>query len=674
MHQPSRRLAAILFTDIVGSTTMMQKDEQTAISVNKHYAAVLKKFVPIHGGEILNDYGDGNLCAFPSATEALRCAVEMQQQLQMEPKVPLRVGLHIGEIFFEDEKVFGDGVNVASRVQSLGISNSILFSSEIFSKIKNQQEFKSVTLGKFRFKNVDEPMEVFALANEGLVVPQKKQIEGKVHKSKSNKNIIIFTVILLMLAAVSFIGYYKYSKNNDFTRDIKSVAILPFKIFGNNRDNISEGLVEDILIRLSKIKELKVISNKSSARYADSKKSLKEIGEELGVNSLVMGSIQQVENTIRVTAQLIDCKTENTIWADNYNREIIKIFDLQAEVAVQVVNALKTKLTPDEKLALSKRYTDNVEAYKFYKKGRSFWDKRNRENFDSAEANYKRAILLDPDYALAYVGLADCYTINEQGLSQLEAVPIAREYVNKALAIDSTLSEALTTSAFISGIFDYEPRRCQDLLRNAIRLDPNFPTSHLYYGNTLLLIDEDAERGILETKIALKLDPLSLYINYILGRNYYHANKLDSAYLQLKKTLILNPGYSLAKAILAHVLLAKRNYSEAFRIINELPKTGPVNLQEYYGTLISYAYAVSGDISRAKKELENTLIENPKQLSYYFARNYAALKDFDKALTLLEKSYQLRELPLVFIKVDPTLNPLRGEPRFKEIMKKMHFD
>ena len=199
--QPTRRLAAILFTDIVGSTAMMQKDEQAALSVNKRYVAVLKQFVSYHGGEILNDFGDGSLCCFQSATEALRCAIEMQQKFQTEPKVPLRIGLHVGEIFFEDGKVFGDGVNVASRVQSLGIANSILFSSEICSKIKNQQEFKSISVGKFHFKNVDEPMEVFALSNEGLSVPKKEELTGKLKEieKKSARRKWALTAIAILL-------------------------------------------------------------------------------------------------------------------------------------------------------------------------------------------------------------------------------------------------------------------------------------------------------------------------------------------------------------------------------------------------------------------------------------------------------------------------------------------
>jgi len=178
MHQ-NRQLAAILFTDIVGYTAMMQQDEQIAVAVNKHYVSVLKQATLKYGGEILNDYGDGSLCTFTSATQAVNCAVEMQQALQTAPKVPLRIGLHVGEIFFEDGKVFGDGVNVASSIQSLGIANSILFSSEINSKLKNQQEFKNISIGWFEFKNVDEPMEIFGLANDGLVVPRKEDMSGK---------------------------------------------------------------------------------------------------------------------------------------------------------------------------------------------------------------------------------------------------------------------------------------------------------------------------------------------------------------------------------------------------------------------------------------------------------------------------------------------------------------
>jgi class 3 adenylate cyclase len=259
MQQQTRQLAAILFTDIVGSTAMMQKDEQHAVSINKRYIDILQQSVSSHGGEIVNDYGDGSLCIFSSATEALRCSIEMQQQFQTAPKVPLRVGLHVGEVFFEHGKVFGDGVNVASRVQSLGIANSILFSSEICSKIKNQQEFKSVSLGRFHFKNVDEPMEIFALANEGLALPKKEELTGKLKEIEKKSSIRkwVITAVSVILLAVSYFIYQNFFHATGFSGE-RTIAVLPFENTGNpdSEEYISDGITQDIINNLSKISSL----------------------------------------------------------------------------------------------------------------------------------------------------------------------------------------------------------------------------------------------------------------------------------------------------------------------------------------------------------------------------------------------------------------------------------
>jgi adenylate cyclase len=185
MQEQRRQLAAILFTDIVGYTALMQQNESDAVSIVKHYISVLQKALSDHNGKMLNDYGDGSLCSFSSATQALQCAIEIQQQLQNHPAVPLRIGLHVGEIFFEGEKVLGDGVNVASRMQSLGQANTILFSEEVEDKIKNMPKFNSVLIGSFEFKHVAKALNVFALANEGLIVPSANKMEGKLKKKKS---------------------------------------------------------------------------------------------------------------------------------------------------------------------------------------------------------------------------------------------------------------------------------------------------------------------------------------------------------------------------------------------------------------------------------------------------------------------------------------------------------
>jgi adenylate cyclase len=678
MQPQNRQLAAILFTDIVGYTAMMQQDEQNAVTVTRHYMDVLKDRVAAHGGTIMNDYGDGSLCTFTSATAAVRCAMEIQQQLQAAPKVSLRIGLHIGEIIVEQGKVMGDGVNIASRIQSLGQANTILFSKEIFDKLRNQPGFQSVSLGLFEFKNVDEPMEVFALANEGLNVPKRENMEGKLKVSNKNssRRIRIGVGAILFLLVISFLVYKKLFRPSGFNSEEKSIAILPFKVIGTDIDNMSDGLVEDILVHLSKISELnKVISNRSSSKYLNSPKTPTEIGEELKVNSLVMGSIQQIGDTIRVSAQLIESKTGNTLWADNYTREKKQLFNLETEVATHIVTALKAKLTPGEENGLSKHYTDNVEAYKYYRKGRAFWDARSRENFDSAKANYKRALEMDPDYALAYAGLADCYTYNQQGLSQMEAVPIGRDYALKALSLDSNLSEALTTLGWIQGGFDYEWGKSKTTLQKAIKLNPNYPLAHMYYGNVLQYTGENTEEGIKEVEKALELDPLSVSINWVLGRNYWLARQYGLAYDQLKKTITLDPRFYLAKSTLIYVDLAQKKYAEAFELIKQLPPRANTGTYDYQGPYLSYAYAFMGDTLRAKKELEKTIAEDPGQSPFHLARCNIILKNYSIALDELEQAYNQRDIRIYnFLKADPTLDPVRNEPRFKALLKKTGLD
>ena len=218
----SRQLAAILFTDIVGYSAIMQQDEQGAIRLVKHHRVVMKNSVAEHGGEVIDYYGDGSLCIFASITQAMQCAVSIQKQLHEEPVVPLRIGLHIGEIVFEDGKIMGDGVNIASRIQSLGSAGSILFSKEIIDKIRNHSEFNSVYLGKFLLKNIAEPMDVFALANEGLTVPVKEEIEGRIRDkpnamlTRTQKWIIASALALVLIVIAGFLlGMFR--KQNVFT-------------------------------------------------------------------------------------------------------------------------------------------------------------------------------------------------------------------------------------------------------------------------------------------------------------------------------------------------------------------------------------------------------------------------------------------------------------------------
>src|SRR6187200_1521819 len=265
-----RQLAAIMFTDVVGYTALMQADEQKAVAVIKHYNATLEKLVTQHDGQVLNYYGDGSLCIFPNATDAANCSLAVQKELKNEPVVPLRIGLHIGEVFFEDAKALGDGVNVASRVQSLGQENNILVSGEFYDKIKNNSSITSVSLGHFEFKNVERPLEVFALTNEGLFVPQRSKMEGKLKKRSGKNRIIIAALLILLFCAAGFLIYNRFRKDKAETSpNNQSIAVLPFVDMSPAKDQeyFSDGMGEELLNLLSKIQSLKVISRTSSFSF-----------------------------------------------------------------------------------------------------------------------------------------------------------------------------------------------------------------------------------------------------------------------------------------------------------------------------------------------------------------------------------------------------------------------
>jgi len=679
--EPSRRLAAILFTDIVGSTSMMQRDEQHAVFVNRRYVAVLKECVLPRGGEILNDFGDGSLCCFSSATEALRCGIEMQQQFQLEPKVPLRIGLHVGEIFFEDGKVFGDGVNVASRVQSLGIANSILFSSEICSKIKNQQEFKSVSVGKFHFKNVDEPMEIFALANEGLVVPKKEELTGKLKEIEKKSAIKKWgiTAVAVVLLVVSYLVYQNFFHSKGFTGE-KTIAVLPFENAGepDSEEYISDGITQDIINNLSKISSLqKVIGWFSVRSFKKTTKSLKEIADELGVAAILSGTIQKHEGNVHIIAELIEVSTNKRLWGDEFEYESKDILSIQTKIAGEIVTALKANVTPEEKKNLSKHYTENVEAYRFYAKGRAYWNAQGRDNFDSAEANYKKAIELEPNYALAYAGLADCYVVNFKGISTLDYGPIAKSYIDKALSLDSTLSEALTTKGFIQQIFDYDWAGAKKNLKKAVDLDPNNSIAHTYYGLVLMHSAADKEGALREMEKAVDLDPLSFTTNWILARNYYFAGKYDLAINQFKKvsSFVVKAQQYVPIWSLGLIYLKQHLYTKAKEAFDQLPEGNATQLDNFQ-IMQAYAYAVMGDKVKATTLLQQAKKKyaNLSNSHYRYSQVFIALGNFEEAMNELEQGYTNRDTHMFWIKVDPEFDPIRNEPRFKALLKKMNLD
>lgn len=668
----SRQLAAIMFTDIVGYTSMMQKNELTAVAVIKHYNASLEKWVKEFNGQVLNYYGDGSLCTFPSATDAVNCSLAIQKELKIEPAVPLRIGLHIGEVFFEDSKALGDGVNVASRIQSLGQENTILISAEIHDKIKNNASITSKSLGYFDFKNVDRPLEVFALTNYGLVVPQRKRMQGKLEEKKFLKRYAIAALFFILFVASAFIIYETFFSYSKFTGKEKSIAVLPLSNMSADKENeyFSDGITEEIITQLSQISDLKVIARTSSALFKNSDKSIRQIATELGVASILEGSVQRAGNKVRITVQLVDANTQEHIWADKFDRNLQDIFAIQSEVANQIVTKLEAKLFSEEKKELGKKETENLEAYNAYLKGRYYLNKGSEDDLKKALHYFGQAVETDSDYAKAYSGLADTWLMlgEFEFRPGIEVWPKAEEIAKKALILDETLSDAHVTLGHLSiHLFDW-PAAEQELTR-AIELNPRNAEAHHFYSQYLANMG-DMDRSMSEALLSLELDPLSLLVSSTVGLQYYRARRWEEAEAQFKQTLEMHPDYLRARRNLGRVYLAKGMHREAIAEIEKsvaLAKKNPVALG-YLG----HAYGLTGDKEKAFSII-NQLMTMPgkKYNSGEIAMVYIGLGDNNKAFEWLNKASDELSTILLHIKVDWVYDPIRSDPRFSLLLHKM---
>ncbi|HZI54551.1 MAG TPA: adenylate/guanylate cyclase domain-containing protein, partial [Chitinophagaceae bacterium] len=378
MSTTSRQLAAIMFADIVGFTSMMQEDEALAMRLRNKLQKKLEEEVKTHKGRILEFKGDGALCSFSSTIEAVRAALALQLDMQVTPMVPLRIGMHTGDVIVEENNIYGDGVNIASRMESFAVPGGIFISGKVYDDIKNQKDIQAVSLGKYALKNVKEQVEIFAISNPGIKIPKTDNLEGKGEK--------VFQ---------------------------KSILVLPFVNMSNDpeQEYFSDGLTEELISNLARLKDMKIISRTTSMQYKNTTKDVKTIGRETGVSYIMEGSVRKQGSNLRITAQFVDANQDIHLWAENYRGTMEDIFDIQEQVSAKIVEALRIQLTGKDKQTLQKRYTDNSEAYQFYLQGRYFWNRRNEEGLKAAIWYFEKALEKDPDYALAWTGLADTHSL-----------------------------------------------------------------------------------------------------------------------------------------------------------------------------------------------------------------------------------------------------------------------
>ena len=315
MGNNNRQLAAVMFTDMVGYTALMQENEEKARSSRDRHRKVLERHIQDNQGTILQYFGDGTLCVFDSAIQAVQCALNIQTELQQEPKIPVRIGLHVGDIVYEDSGVYGDAVNVASRIEALSIPGAVLFSGKVYDDVKNHPKFKSNSLGAFNFKNVKRPIEIYALTNSLLTWPSSDDLKGKVPPS------------------------------------IRSVAVLPFVNMSSDPENefFSDGMTEELIDAFTRVEGLAVTARTSSFAFKGKNQDIREIGSQLNVDTILEGSVRKAGNRVRVTAQLISTSDGYHLFSETYDRNLEDIFAVQDELALKIANKLYTKMSGNGK-------------------------------------------------------------------------------------------------------------------------------------------------------------------------------------------------------------------------------------------------------------------------------------------------------------------------------------
>ncbi|HEU5239392.1 MAG TPA: protein kinase [Pyrinomonadaceae bacterium] len=453
-----------------------------------------------------------------------------------------------------------------------------------------------------------------------------------------------------------------------------SIAVLPFANISAEKDNeyFSEGLTEEIIMHLSKLQMLKVVALGSAMRYVKEGKTHKEAADDLGVQYLLEGSVRRQGKNLRITVQLIDAMHEVYLWAETYRGTIEDIFEIQEKVAVEIVQTLQLRLSPDEKQILRKRFTENTEAYQLYLQGRFFWNKRSEEGLKTAIKYFEQAIEKDPRYALAWAGIADSYLVlGEYGnIPRRELYPLAEAAVTKALEIDDQLAEVHTSFASLLMLAKWDWVNSEKEFKLAVELNPNYATAYHWYSQWLWSMGELAQSLEMVSRAA-ELDPVSQAILKDKGLAFYYDRQYDNAIEMARKTLELDPNYAAAHRLLSLAFQGQELFDEA---IAANQNWGELTGNKVETSLaLAQIYAVSGKIDAAR-----TLVEVVKKDSNLIdqayrglALVYAALGENDTAFEWLEKGYQRREESLLSIKVDPKVDRLRSDPRFIALLRKL---
>jgi len=639
----SRQLAAIMFTDIVGYTALMGDDEQQAFELLNKNRHLQKTLIEKFNGKWIKELGDGILATFLTVTDAVNCACSIIKRSESVNGLQLRIGIHQAEVVFENNDVFGDGVNIASRLQSIAPIGGIFISETVRSNVANKKEIKTSFIKEETLKHVKEPIRIYE------VIVDADPSQPAIKSAYETKKIM----------------------------PKKSIAVLPFINMSNDPDQeyFSDGMAEEILNSLSHLKNLKVAGRTSSFQFKGKNIDLREVGEKLGVSTVLEGSVRRQGNKLRITAQLINVEDGFHLWSEKYDRNMDDIFAIQDEIALAITENLEVILLEKEKAIITKSYTENTEAYESYLRGRFYLNKRFL--FQSLE-QFKKAVEIDPGFAKAYAGLADAYVILGfyNYLPAKEVMPKARNAADVAIRLDNSLCEPYCSLGMYYASYEWNWNEAKNNFLKSIQLNARYVQSHVWFGHYYLCwIEgkfEEAERYL---NIAIELEPYNAmsYINKFAV--LLTAGKMEEAFLTAKQGYEIDPDSVIGNRIMGLAYCYKKQYAEATKYLEFASKLS--NYAAFNQVDLIKLYTSMGLEEKAENVMEDLKLRfsRGKYVSsciMSFAEGF--LGNIDEALKWLEKSFDDHDAYLCIIKYYPFVPvKLRQNSRFDYFISKMNF-
>jgi adenylate cyclase len=651
-----RKLAAIMFTDMVGYSALAERDEASALKLLDEHRGLLRSIFPKHYGSEIKTIGDGFLVEFPSALAAVQCGIEIQETVAKknssnlrQERFQLRIGIHVGDVVRRDNDVVGDGVNIAARIEPLAEASGICISQQVFDQVENRVANSLKRMGQVKLKNMVRPLEIYQVLWKGAASSETRQPgSGSLEVNRSSET-------------------------------EKSIAVLPFLNISSDPENeyLSDGLTEDLIMAFSQLKGLRVPARTSSFAFKGKSDDIRRIGQQLNVKTILEGSVRKAGDRLRITSQLINVADGDHLWSQTFDREMQEVFAIQDEITGAIVDALEVQLIGAGDQPVAKHGTCNTDAYQLYLQARYHFNKFTGEGFKRCIDCCKKALETEPNYALAYAALSLSFQYgwfygHLSFEEKLAAIGPHDLFAEKAVELDPNLAETQTALAIVRFWNQRDWSVAEECFKQAIKLNPNYVTAHEHYA-LFLACRRRIDEAITQARWALQLDPLSPLNTFHIAAVYWLIHRYDLMLEQARRLFDLEPNFFGTYWMLGLAHWAQGMHDAA---VAELRKAvvlggGPVPLADLGCLLGSLGRkAEARQVLEDLGELEKRMYVQPPCLGFV----HASLGDLDEAFGCFARGMEHENGSLAYVReycICAGLDDLRADPRFPALLKKI---